>query len=95
MVIHKCPSNSLFLMFHFFDACCEGRQTFIPVLPSFHKECCLSFKKKNLNSEISPSFPLRLKLAWINWTSAVNKEEKMNSFTLDVKHLLCQKKTKD
>lgn len=40
MVIHGCPSNSLFLMFHFFDACHERRHTFIPVLLNFHKECC-------------------------------------------------------
>lgn len=48
----------------------------------------MSFKKKTLNSEISPSFPLRQKLACINWNSATNKDEKMNSFTSDVKHLL-------
>lgn len=72
-------------MIHFFDVCHEGRQTFIPVLPSFHKECCPCLSKRN--SEIPPSFPLRLKLAWINWNSATNKEEKMSSYTSDVKHV--------
>lgn len=57
----------------------------------------ISFKKKKINSEISPSFPLRFKLACIKWKSAANKGEKMNSSMSDVKqiYLLCQKTTRD
>lgn len=57
----------------------------------------ISFKKKKTNSEISPSFPLRFKLACVKWKSAANKGEKMNSSMSDVKqiYLLCQKTTRD
>lgn len=54
----------------------------------------MSFKKKKLNCEISPSFPLRLKLAQINWNSATNKEDEFSHQMWNI-YFLCQKKTKD
>lgn len=84
-------------MFTFIVAYHEGRQSFTPVLSSFHKMCCPYFFQEEKNSEISPSFPLRFKLACIKWKSAANKGEKMNSSMSDVKqiYLFCQKTTRD
>lgn len=78
-VIYKCPSNSLFIMFHSLMLVMKGGRLLFLYYQVFTMIVVpMSFKKKKLNCEISPSFPLRLKLAQINWNSATNKEDEFS-----------------
>jgi len=86
VVIYERPSESHSMMFPLLLLVVEGGG----VLFLFYQvsaKCVvpISFKKPKLYNEVSPSFPLRFQLAWINRKSATNKEEKMNSSTSDVK----------
>lgn len=87
MAIYKHPSKLLFIIFIFVVACREGGGRVLFLFYQVSTKCVapISLKKKKLSSEISPSFPFRFKVAWINWKSATNKEEKMNSSTTGVK----------